>query len=154
MQPEGMTPPVWNLPLSPGWCRPVQLRTPSSPTETSLVADSTTIQRGNFCALSITTGVILRKYSQPGASITDQYVSIREAIRNYHPDYRVTSYSWPSYLYRDGRYDPKNPTNGLFKGELLVKVCTSMILHIVVILKPVCRQSNTYSLLPVQLRIR
>ncbi|KAG1762792.1 hypothetical protein EDD22DRAFT_979658 [Suillus occidentalis] len=45
----------------------------------------------------------------------------REAIRNYHPDYRVTSYSWPSYLYRDGRYDPKNPTNGLFKGELLVK---------------------------------
>ncbi|KAG2737853.1 hypothetical protein P692DRAFT_201732442, partial [Suillus brevipes Sb2] len=47
--------------------------------------------------------------------------AIREAIRNYHPDYRVTSYSWPSYLYRDGRYDPKNPTNGLFKGELLVK---------------------------------
>ncbi|KAG1729738.1 hypothetical protein EDD22DRAFT_960839 [Suillus occidentalis] len=45
----------------------------------------------------------------------------REAIRNYHPDYRVTSYSWPSYLYRDGHYDTKNPTKGLFKGELLVK---------------------------------
>ncbi|KAG1822379.1 hypothetical protein EV424DRAFT_1321781 [Suillus variegatus] len=46
---------------------------------------------------------------------------VREAIRNYHPDYRVTSYSWPSYLYRDGHYDTKNPTKGLFKGELLVK---------------------------------
>ncbi|KAG1830809.1 hypothetical protein EV424DRAFT_1343337 [Suillus variegatus] len=46
---------------------------------------------------------------------------VREAIRNYHPDYRVTSYSWPSYLYRDGHYDPKNPKKGLFKGELLVK---------------------------------
>ncbi|KAG2738150.1 hypothetical protein P692DRAFT_20759487 [Suillus brevipes Sb2] len=46
---------------------------------------------------------------------------VREAIRNYHPDYRVTSYSWPSYLYRNGHYDTKNPTKGLFKGELLVK---------------------------------
>ncbi|KAG1737719.1 hypothetical protein EDD22DRAFT_959633 [Suillus occidentalis] len=46
---------------------------------------------------------------------------VREAIRNYHPDYCVTSYSWPSYLYRDGHYDTKNPTKGLFKGELLVK---------------------------------
>ncbi|KAG2347683.1 hypothetical protein BDR05DRAFT_875480, partial [Suillus weaverae] len=44
-----------------------------------------------------------------------------DAIRNYHPDYRVTCYSWPSYLYKDGRYDPTNPTKGLFKGELLVK---------------------------------
>ncbi|KAG2081107.1 hypothetical protein BD769DRAFT_1684370 [Suillus cothurnatus] len=46
---------------------------------------------------------------------------VREAIQNYHPNYRVTSYSWPSYLYRDGHYNPQNPTKGLFKGELLVK---------------------------------
>ncbi|KAG1889880.1 hypothetical protein F4604DRAFT_1540141, partial [Suillus subluteus] len=48
-------------------------------------------------------------------------VVVREAIRNYHPDYHVMSYSWPSYLYKDGRYDPENPMKGLFKGELLVK---------------------------------
>ncbi|KAG2135515.1 hypothetical protein DEU56DRAFT_908867 [Suillus clintonianus] len=46
---------------------------------------------------------------------------VREAIRNCHPDYRVTSYSWPSYLYQGGHYDPNNPTKGLFKGEVLVK---------------------------------
>ncbi|KAG2087598.1 hypothetical protein BD769DRAFT_1372951, partial [Suillus cothurnatus] len=42
-------------------------------------------------------------------------------IRDYHPDYRVTAYSWPAFLYKDEQYDPQNPTNGLFKGHLLLK---------------------------------
>ncbi|KAG1838894.1 hypothetical protein F4604DRAFT_1597725, partial [Suillus subluteus] len=46
---------------------------------------------------------------------------VQEAIRSYHPDYRVTSYSWPSFLYKDGQYDATNPTKGFLKGELLVK---------------------------------
>ncbi|KAG2738110.1 hypothetical protein P692DRAFT_20759654 [Suillus brevipes Sb2] len=47
--------------------------------------------------------------------------SVRASIRDYHPDFRITACSWPSFLYEDGRYDPQNPTNGLFKGKLLIK---------------------------------
>ncbi|KAG1828301.1 hypothetical protein EV424DRAFT_1318616, partial [Suillus variegatus] len=46
---------------------------------------------------------------------------IQQGIRDYHPDYRVTAHSWPAFLYRDKRYDPLNPTDGLFKGKLLLK---------------------------------
>ncbi|KAG2055901.1 hypothetical protein BDR06DRAFT_881211, partial [Suillus hirtellus] len=42
-------------------------------------------------------------------------------ITDYHPDYRVTAYSWPAFLYKDEQYDPQNPTNGLFKGNFLLK---------------------------------
>ncbi|KAG1889142.1 hypothetical protein F4604DRAFT_1876909 [Suillus subluteus] len=41
--------------------------------------------------------------------------------KTYHPDYRITACSWPSFLYEDGGYDPQNPTKGLLKGKLLVK---------------------------------
>ncbi|KAG2106917.1 hypothetical protein BD769DRAFT_1393086 [Suillus cothurnatus] len=47
--------------------------------------------------------------------------TVRASIRDYHPDFRITACSWPSFLYEDGCYDPQNPTNGLFKGKLLVK---------------------------------
>ncbi|KAG1896523.1 uncharacterized protein F5891DRAFT_958426, partial [Suillus fuscotomentosus] len=46
---------------------------------------------------------------------------VRQHIRDYHPDYRVTAYSWPAFLYKDKQYDPQNPTDGLFKGKLLLK---------------------------------
>ncbi|KAG1848140.1 hypothetical protein C8R48DRAFT_677345 [Suillus tomentosus] len=47
--------------------------------------------------------------------------TVRASIRDYHPDYRITACSWPSFLYDDGGYDPQNPTKGLLKGKLLVK---------------------------------
>ncbi|KAG1741591.1 hypothetical protein EDD22DRAFT_959020 [Suillus occidentalis] len=47
--------------------------------------------------------------------------TVRASIRDYHPDFRITACSWPSFLYEDGCYDPQNPTNGLFKGKLLIK---------------------------------
>ncbi|KAG1728759.1 uncharacterized protein EDB91DRAFT_1023995, partial [Suillus paluster] len=47
--------------------------------------------------------------------------SVRASIRDYHPDFCITTCSWPSFLYRNGHYDPQNPANGLFKGELLIK---------------------------------
>ncbi|KAG2099150.1 hypothetical protein BD769DRAFT_1677444 [Suillus cothurnatus] len=40
---------------------------------------------------------------------------VREAIQNYHPDYRVTSYSWPSYLYEMDTTTPK-PYKGLVQS--------------------------------------
>ncbi|KAG2752564.1 hypothetical protein P692DRAFT_20725836 [Suillus brevipes Sb2] len=48
-------------------------------------------------------------------------LTVRASIRDYHPDFRITACSWPSFLYEDGCYDPQNPTNGLFKGKLLIK---------------------------------
>lgn len=45
----------------------------------------------------------------------------RAAIHDYHPDFLVTTYSWPTFLYENGRFNANNPTNGLFKGILLVK---------------------------------
>ncbi|KAG1717552.1 hypothetical protein EDB19DRAFT_1922582 [Suillus lakei] len=47
--------------------------------------------------------------------------TVRASIRDYHPDFHITACSWPSFLYKDGCYDPQNPTKDLFKGELLVK---------------------------------
>ncbi|KAG1791946.1 hypothetical protein EV424DRAFT_1336898, partial [Suillus variegatus] len=47
--------------------------------------------------------------------------TVRASIRDYHPDFRITACSWPTFLYEDGCYDPQNPTNGLFKGKLLLK---------------------------------
>ncbi|KIK37845.1 hypothetical protein CY34DRAFT_25864 [Suillus luteus UH-Slu-Lm8-n1] len=45
----------------------------------------------------------------------------QQGIRDYHPDYRVTTHSWPAFVYKDETYDPQNPTNGLFQGTLLLK---------------------------------
>ncbi|KAF9224087.1 hypothetical protein BS17DRAFT_704328, partial [Gyrodon lividus] len=47
---------------------------------------------------------------------------MRAAIRDYHPYFLVTAFSWPRYLYQNGVYDPRNPSKGLFRGELLLKV--------------------------------
>ncbi|KAG1811478.1 uncharacterized protein BJ212DRAFT_1277845 [Suillus subaureus] len=46
---------------------------------------------------------------------------VQASIRDYHPDFCITACSWPSFLYKDGCCDPQNPTNGLFKGKLLIK---------------------------------
>ncbi|KAI9573714.1 hypothetical protein HD554DRAFT_2013422, partial [Boletus coccyginus] len=45
----------------------------------------------------------------------------RAGIREFHPDFFVTEGSWPRLLYKDEKYDPKEPMKGLFKHELLVK---------------------------------
>lgn len=49
----------------------------------------------------------------------------RNAIRDYDLRYAVTAHMWPSFLYPKGRGNPKDPSDGLFKGELLVRVCFS-----------------------------
>ena len=35
----------------------------------------------------------------------------------------VTAFSWPTFLYPEGQYDPTDPSKGLFGGEPLVRVC-------------------------------
>ncbi|KAG1718990.1 hypothetical protein EDD22DRAFT_963484 [Suillus occidentalis] len=45
----------------------------------------------------------------------------QEGIRNYEPTFQVTAHSWPSFLYKDNKYDQEDPTKGLFKGDFLVR---------------------------------
>ncbi|KAG1841182.1 hypothetical protein C8R48DRAFT_620395 [Suillus tomentosus] len=45
----------------------------------------------------------------------------KKGIRNYEPDFQVTAHSWPAFLYCNSKYDPDDPTKGLFKGVLLVR---------------------------------
>ncbi|KAG6379318.1 hypothetical protein JVT61DRAFT_11775 [Boletus reticuloceps] len=42
-------------------------------------------------------------------------------MRDWDPKFLITAHSWPRFLYKDGRYDPANPAEGLFQGILLVK---------------------------------
>ncbi|KAG1907974.1 uncharacterized protein F5891DRAFT_974567 [Suillus fuscotomentosus] len=46
----------------------------------------------------------------------------KEGIRNYEPDFQVTAHSWPAFLYSNGKYNPDDPTKGLFKSAWLVRV--------------------------------
>ncbi|KIM55161.1 hypothetical protein SCLCIDRAFT_135221, partial [Scleroderma citrinum Foug A] len=48
-------------------------------------------------------------------------VFIWSAIREYHPKFPVTADTYPTYLYPGGQYDARNPSKGLFKGELLIR---------------------------------
>ena len=48
--------------------------------------------------------------------------SHRAAILDSHPDFLVTSDSWPAFLYEGERFDSKDPRKGLFKNLLLLKV--------------------------------
>ncbi|KAG8215290.1 hypothetical protein J3R82DRAFT_8851 [Butyriboletus roseoflavus] len=49
------------------------------------------------------------------------YYSHRENIYNFHPDYLVTTDSWPYFMYKNDNYNAKDPINGLFKNTLLLK---------------------------------
>ena len=96
-------------------------QTPLFTLMTRLAAVSTMMQQESFCVPLIMTGTTPSKFCLLGDTFVDQFSSVRQYIRDYHPDYRVTAYSWPTFLY-DGHYDAKNPRDGLFKGKLLVKV--------------------------------
>ncbi|KAG1817491.1 uncharacterized protein BJ212DRAFT_1270055 [Suillus subaureus] len=48
--------------------------------------------------------------------------STQEGIRNYKHDFQVTAHSWPTFMYKDGRYDHEDSMKGLFKGALLVRM--------------------------------
>ncbi|KAG1906264.1 uncharacterized protein F5891DRAFT_942358 [Suillus fuscotomentosus] len=45
----------------------------------------------------------------------------KEGIRKYEPDFQVTAHSWPAFLYSNSKYNPDDPTKGLFKSAWLVR---------------------------------
>jgi len=68
----------------------------------------------------------------------NHFESICDAIREFHPSYPVTAHGWPAFLYRKAQYNPQRPSMGLFKGELLVRVCYSYHNSIITSLKLSC----------------
>lgn len=53
----------------------------------------------------------------------DSSLSVRANIRNGHIDFDVTAQSMPNFLYAGYKCDPEDVEKGLFKSEMLVKVC-------------------------------
>ena len=81
--------------------------------------------RAAFFARLITTGLILRMHYFTIFIFYSSHLlsSVRDAIREYHPRFSVTAHMWPAFLYPKGQYNPQRPSAGLFKGELLLRVC-------------------------------
>jgi len=85
----------------------------------------TTLQVDFFVRL-IMIGWMLRMFINLSFfSRMNHFASIRDAIREFHPRYPITAHAWPAFLYQKVQYDPQRPSEGLFKGELLVRVCHS-----------------------------
>ncbi|KAI6009995.1 hypothetical protein BKA83DRAFT_4504113 [Pisolithus microcarpus] len=59
----------------------------------------------------------------------------RKKICDYHPDFLVTAHSWPTFLYENEKFDLNRPSNGLFKGRLLVKAFKQIFMSPTSILK-------------------
>jgi len=48
--------------------------------------------------------------------------SVRTMIREGHPDYIITAYSWPVFIYAGNKCNPDDMEEGLFRNVMLVKV--------------------------------
>ncbi|KAF8425762.1 hypothetical protein L210DRAFT_3324134, partial [Boletus edulis BED1] len=49
------------------------------------------------------------------------WTDMRTSIREYDPDFRVTAFSWPRFLYKGDTYNLNEPSKGLFQSDILVK---------------------------------
>ena len=52
---------------------------------------------------------------------------MREKLKN--NEIAVTGDQWPLLLYADGKYDPEEPWDGLFRNKLLVWVCFQCLIY-------------------------
>jgi hypothetical protein len=50
------------------------------------------------------------------------FYSVRQNIRNGHPDYIVTADAWPAFLFPHARVNDEEVEDKLFKSAILVKV--------------------------------
>ncbi|KAF8414366.1 hypothetical protein L210DRAFT_3436152 [Boletus edulis BED1] len=50
------------------------------------------------------------------------WTNMRTSIQEYDPDFRVTAFSWPQFLYKGDTYNLNEPSKGLFQSDILVKV--------------------------------
>ncbi|KAG0708278.1 hypothetical protein DFH29DRAFT_979350 [Suillus ampliporus] len=46
----------------------------------------------------------------------------RKGYETMNHNFQVTAHSWPTFMYKDGKYDHEDPTKGLFKSALLLRV--------------------------------
>ena len=76
-----------------------------------------------FSVLPSTIGTLLSKVQTNALFVTNGLCRHHAKIRDMHPNFIVTANSWPTFLYADYKYDPTDPSKGLFKGTILLKVC-------------------------------
>jgi hypothetical protein len=77
----------------------------------------------SFSALASTIGMTLCEYHL--VSVQQSWwnlSSTRHKIRDGHPDFLVTSSSWPAFLYAKYKCDPSDVEISLFQSKLLLKV--------------------------------
>ena len=86
------------------------------------------VQPGNSSAPWSTTGAMKGSLMSQHSSILDLFYSVRNHIREGHPDFIVTADSWLAFLYPHGLANDDQVEDGLFKSAILVKV--SMPLHL------------------------
>lgn len=83
--------------------------------------------QADFSILPSMIGTLLSKIQTHALYVTNGPCRHHAKIRDMHPDFIVTANSWPTFLYEDYKYDLTDPTKGLFKGSILLKVCDSSL---------------------------
>jgi hypothetical protein len=108
------------------------------------------IQPGNSSALWSTTGMMKGSLLSQHSSILDLFYSVRNRIREGHPDFIVTADSWPAFLYPHGLANEDQVDGGLFKSAILVKVSIPLYLRFLDYIGFHYRLSNFCLLRPLQ----
>ncbi|KAJ6448152.1 hypothetical protein C8R45DRAFT_1134461 [Mycena sanguinolenta] len=65
-------------------------------------------------------GEVTRPYIFP-VDYDHKDLAVREKFINGDPEYKITADQWPRGIYQNGKYDPANPTKGLFKSTSLLQ---------------------------------
>lgn len=69
------------------------------------------------------TGAMKRKFIPSiNATLNSMIHSVRQYIRDGHPDFPITGDQWPSFLYPHARGDVHDLEKGFLKAAILVKV--------------------------------
>lgn len=81
--------------------------------------------RGSCSAPRTWIGMTLSRLSPSAPDCIALIVVVADRIKRQlrSKELAIAGSHWPIFVYKDERYDPENPWNGLFRNEILVKVC-------------------------------
>ena len=101
----------------------------STPT-INLDVDLVMIPQPGSSVLPSTIGTPPSKIEPSTLFVTNGPCRHHDKIRDLHPNFVVTANSWPTFLYEDYKYDPTDPSKGLFKGSILLKARDSSLINL------------------------
>lgn len=67
-------------------------------------------------------------------NLKNLFYSVRQNIRDGHPDFSVTADSWPAFLYPDASGDVTDVEKDMFKSAILIKASFSEELYIILLI--------------------